>query len=98
LQALLTQAAGAPVEMESQLITFYAKNKGMLKELNKEQVDAFQTGLMPYVAEHDTSLFKMLRNTKELGEEVELRITELVTEFLKQIRVEHAEEDDVEVG
>ena len=98
LQALLTQPANSPISQEVQIICFFCKNEGILNGLDKDQVAEFQDGIPDRAAKEDSSLFTLMRSTKDLSEEVKTRITRLAQSFIKEIKSKKKEEDEVEVG
>lgn len=100
LQALLTQPANAPVSQEAQIICFYGKNEGLLNSLEKEQVVEFINGIIPFSQKIDSGLVSLIRQLKDLTDEIKMRMTKVIQEFVKEIkskRVADAEEA-VEVG
>jgi len=98
LQALLTQPASSPVAMEQQVLTFFAKNQGLLTDMNPEQVRAFQAGIMSFIEREDKGLTRLLRTEKKLTEELEARMKEVLERFMQEIRSMVDEDDEVEVG
>ncbi|MBI3306640.1 MAG: F0F1 ATP synthase subunit alpha [Candidatus Omnitrophica bacterium] len=98
LQALLTQPAGKPVTMELQVMTFFAKNEGLLNELNKDQVAEFQKNLKEFTTKHDPSLLPLIRELKDMTDEIKRRTKEVVQAFVADIKSREPKEDDVEVA
>ncbi len=99
LQALLTQPANSPVSQEVQIICFYAKNEGLLNGLEKDQVVEFQDGIYNFMDKVDSGLIKLMRSTKDLNDEIKMRITKGIQEFVKEIKGRRVEkEEEAEVG
>ncbi len=99
LQVLLTQPANKPVSMETQLLCFYAKNEGLIKELEKDQIEEFQNSISDYILKTDASVLKLMRDTKELNAEIKPRITKAIKDYVVLLRSKKVEvEDQVEVG
>lgn len=99
LQALLTQPAGKPVKLEVQIITFFGKNEGLLNELDKDQVAEFQSKLQSWVEQHDPSLMPLMRETKDLTDEIKRRMKEVVRSLVADIKSRAPiDEDEVEVA
>ncbi|MDD5670582.1 MAG: F0F1 ATP synthase subunit alpha, partial [Candidatus Omnitrophica bacterium] len=86
LQSLLTQPPNSPVGMECQIIIFYGKDKGLLKELeNEHQAQMFQKMLPDYIRDHDDRLIKLLRTRKTMDDEIQRRISDLVKKLVAEI-------------
>jgi len=100
LQTLLTQPANSPVSQEEQVMIFYAKDQGMLKELNKDQTSAFQSGLRDFVLKQDPGLFRLIRAERNITDEIAQRITQMVQAYLTALLAKGPDEAefDVEVG
>lgn len=100
LQALLTQAANHPVSQEQQVMIFFAKEKGLLRELNKEQTISFQSGLLEYVQQNDPGLLRLIRAERDITDEIAMRIVQVIEAFLQVIYKKSKEDSafDVEVG
>ena len=99
LQALLTQPAGCPVKMEVQIITFFSKNESILNELDKAQIQEFQTGIEAFCVKKDPTLFKLMREYRDVTDEIKRRIREVATAYVRDIKGRApVEEDEVEVA
>jgi len=98
LQALLTQPASSPVTLELQIMLFYAKNEQMFKDLLLPQVQEFLVEFEEYVRREDPELLALIRETKDLNDEIKSRISRIVHELLAIIRKKTKKEVvDVEV-
>jgi F-type H+-transporting ATPase subunit alpha len=99
LQALLTQPPNSPVPIEVQIMLFYAKESGILKGVEKEQLVQVQTGLLDFAQKTDPGLIKLMRTTKDLSDEIKQRMSDAVTAYVKVIKEKTVEEEtEVEVG
>jgi len=100
LQASLTQPAGCPVPIELQIMIFFAKEEKLTLEFEKkEEISAFLEGLYDYVSKQDPGLFPLIRERKELTEDIKLRMTAVLKDFVKVVRSKYAAVDeDLEVG
>ena len=86
LQALLTQPASSPVTLEIQIMLFYAKNEQMFKDLTLHQVQEFLAEFQEHVRREEPELLAMIRETKDLNDEIKSRISRLVHELLTIIK------------
>ncbi len=82
LQALLTQPASSPVPVEFQVMLFYAKNEQMFKDLTLAQVQEFLAEFQAHVQREEPELLTMIRETKDLNDEIKSRISRIVHELL----------------
>ena len=82
LQALLTQPASSPVTIEIQVMLFYAKNEQMFKDLTLSQVQEFLAGFETYVKKEDPELLTLIREIKDLNDEIRSRISRVIHEQL----------------
>ena len=86
LQALLTQPANSPVTLEIQIIMMYAKNEQMFKEFEVEQMRDFLVNFEAYARRTDESLFKLLRDKKDLTDEIKKRISRVVQDYVEIVK------------
>jgi len=99
LQSLLTQPPASPVPMEMQIMIFFAKNEKMLNEFEKkEQAEIFQKGLPEFTDKTDPTLRALIREKKEMTDEIKGRITAVCEAYVQIVLEETKEEDDVEEG
>ncbi len=86
LQALLIQPPNSPVSQEIQLLTFFGKMNNLLQDLNKDQVEAFQTGLLKFIMDKDPGLIKLIRTEKAITSDIQLRGRDALASFVEQIK------------
>ncbi len=99
LQALLTQPANNPVPLEVQIMCFFAKGENLLKDLEKDQINELQTGLWDYSNSNDSGLIKLIREKKDLTDEIKTRIRNVINAYVKEIKARTVVPvDEVEVG
>lgn len=99
LQSILTQPAGKPVSLEIQIIIFYAKDKGLLKKLEKEHADEFLKGIADYVDQTDPLLRTDIRNKKDLTDDLKARISKAAEAYVDIVIKKLAKPDEeAEVG
>lgn len=101
LQALLTQPAGAPVPLEIQIMLMYGKNEQLFKEFEVEEMQDFLKSFEAVAREADPSIFTLLREKKELTDEIKKRMTKVIQEYVAVIRKKHQKaeaESGVEVA
>lgn len=85
LSGLLMQAAGQPVSLETNIIMFYAKDVGALKPLEIEHVPEFLKGLDAYIDKTDPLLRSVIREKKELNEDIQERIKKLIVPYVDMV-------------
>jgi F-type H+/Na+-transporting ATPase subunit alpha len=99
LQTLLTQPANSPVNQETQIICFYAKNEGLLNGLERDEVSQFQDRVFDFAVKTDPGLIPLLRSKKDLTDEIKLRITKMVQDAINDIKSKRTSDaEEVEVG
>jgi F-type H+/Na+-transporting ATPase subunit alpha len=97
LQALLTQGAGEPVLIEIQIMSFFGKNEGLLKELDKNELVTFQKGLFDFTNQNDAGLLAYLRQLKDLNDELKDRMRKAIQKYVEHIKSQRVEViEDVE--
>ena len=86
LQALLTQSANKPVLLEIQIMSFFGKNEGLLKDLDKNELVEFQDGLYNFTMEHDSGLFSFMRSVKDLNDEIKARVKKVIQQYVELLK------------
>lgn len=86
LQALLTQPANSPVTIEIQIMLFYAKENQLFKDLEAPHVQEFIVGFEEYARKTDGSLFALIREKKELTDEIKKRMRHLLEGYVAIIK------------
>lgn len=92
LSALLMQAAGKPVSLETNIIIFYSKDIGILKALEPHHVPEFLNGIDAYVDKIDPLLRSEIRAKKDLDNDIKDRIKKIVEPYVGDVvkRVDEA--------
>ncbi|MGI6241048.1 MAG: F0F1 ATP synthase subunit alpha [Candidatus Omnitrophota bacterium] len=98
LQALLTQPANNPVSIEIQIMSFFAKENQLFKDLELPHMQEFLTGFEPYAKEADPSLFSLIREKQVLDDEVKKRMTRILEEYIGTLKKKFQVEDEEVVG
>ncbi len=93
LQSLLTQPPNKPVPQEMQLLIFYGKNEGLLKDLERPQVDEFQQGLFDFVTNTDPGLIRVIREERDMTEEIKNRGKAAIQAYVKDIKSRAVDEE-----
>ncbi len=85
LQETLTQLAGSPVPIETQIIIFFAKDAGILKRLEVEHVAPFLSKIDGFIEKSDASLKSDIRAKQVLDDYLKRRITKLMYAYVESI-------------
>ncbi len=85
LSALLMQAAGKPVSLETDIIIFFAKDIGLLKNLEVRHVPEFLNGIDSYVDQADPLLRNDIRTKKDLTDDLKQRIQKIMGTFVVRV-------------
>lgn len=86
LQALLTQPPNSPVSYEAQIMTFFGKSEGLLKDMERHQVVRFQNEILEFALKTDPGLLQMLREKRDLTDEIKVGMKKVIEAFVKIIR------------
>jgi len=78
---LLTQPQYQPMPMTDQIIAVFTGTYGMLDDLNVEEVNDFERGLLAYIKDSHRDLYRELEADKSLTKEREKRLKFLVDEY-----------------
>ncbi len=97
LQALLTQPANSPVQLEIQIMAFFAKEQNMFKDFELQHIQEFLQNFETYAKEHDAGLFTILRDKKELTEEIKKRMQIILEEYIALV-IKKFQKEDAESG
>jgi len=101
LSEILKQDKDSPVALEAQVIIFFAVKKKILYELTIPEVKEFQLKILDYTKEKNPELAKIIRERKEVDEEIDKGITEVLKMYVKEIeelRPKEEDEDDEQFG
>ncbi|HOW59965.1 MAG TPA: F0F1 ATP synthase subunit alpha [Candidatus Omnitrophota bacterium] len=86
LQAILTQPANSPVPIEIQIMLMYGKNEKMFNEFEAAHMQDFLVGFEEHAKKNDPTLFALIREKKELNDEIKKRITRVVQDYAAVIK------------
>ena len=86
LQAILTQPANSPVNLETQIMLFFAKNEQLFKDLEPPHVADFLIGFEEYARKADPSLYTLIREKKDLTDEIKKRMTRVLSDYALVIK------------
>ncbi len=98
LSEILKQEKDAPVPMEAEVVIFYALKKKVLHEMTIPEVKEFQLSIFDYAKTKDPDLITMLRAKRDLDEEIEKRMTDLLALYLKELQAKRPKEAEEEDG
>lgn len=94
LQALLTQPANNPISLEIQIMSFFAKENQLFKDLELSHMQEFLTGFEPYAKETDPSLFLLIREKQVLDDEIKKRMKRILEEYIGTLKKKFQIEDE----
>ncbi len=98
LQALLTQPPSAPVSQDVQVVAFLAKDKGLLKKFEtQEQAREFLGRVDEFFNKHDPSIFKRLRELKDLPKDLEADMLRVAGMLVDEVSAKQAAQAEAEV-
>ncbi len=83
LTEILKQSQYQPLSVEKQIVVIYAGTKGFLDDLELDQINSFESGLMTYIETRDPGILEGIRTEKQLTEELTTSIEQAITEFKK---------------
>jgi F-type H+-transporting ATPase subunit alpha len=78
---ILKQPQYAPVAMEHQVVVLYAANNGYLDSVAVEDIEKWETEFHAYMDAQGREVLKAIRETKELTEDTENQLKELLKNF-----------------
>ena len=80
---ILKQDQYQPVEVEHQVIIFYAAMNDFLGDIELKDIKRFQSEFVEYVNEKDYVVIKEIKDKKKITDELKVMIEEAITEFKK---------------
>ena len=78
---VLKQGKNSPVDVEKQVIIIYAVTNNYLKDIKVEDIREYESELFDYIDNSHPEILKSIRDTKDLTEENEKAIKEVLTDF-----------------
>ena len=80
---ILKQDQYQPVEVEQQVIIFYAAMNDFLGDIELKDIKRFQGELMDYINEKDYAVIKEIKDKKKITDELKVMIEDAINEFKK---------------
>lgn len=80
---ILKQSQYSPMHVTDQIMILYAVTKGYLEDVELKDIKRFESEFIDFIHNNYKDLFDDLTKTKELSSQIEDRIKEAITEFLK---------------
>lgn len=80
---ILKQSQYSPMHVTDQIMILYAVTKGYLEDVELKDIKRFESEFLDFIHNNYKDLFDDLTKTKELSSQIEDRIKEAITEFLK---------------
>ncbi|MDR0817328.1 MAG: F0F1 ATP synthase subunit alpha [Clostridiales Family XIII bacterium] len=84
LMEVIKQRQYSPVDVEHQVMIFYAAVGRYLDGLSPGSVDSFEAGLFPYIDAQYPEVGQTIRKTGELSEDAEEQLKRGIEEYLKE--------------
>ena len=81
LVEILKQDQYVPQSVERQIVVIFAANQGFLDSVDPSKMRSFEEELVGFIDRSHPDLFQMLREKKELTDDVKARLTAVLTEF-----------------
>jgi F-type H+-transporting ATPase subunit alpha len=81
---LLKQDQYCPMPVEDQVAVLFAGTRGFLDDIEIEKVRAFESGLVKFLRSSYANLLADIKDKKQLGPELEQRLTDAITDFKKR--------------
>jgi F-type H+-transporting ATPase subunit alpha len=93
LTELIKQPPSQPVPMEALAIILYAYSKMVLHEMTIEELNIFQRDAYDYFKKTDPDWMKMLREKRNMDDDMKKRCDEILAQYLKEIIAKRPKED-----
>jgi F-type H+-transporting ATPase subunit alpha len=84
LTELLKQAQFSPLGFEEQTCVIFAGTKGYLDSIPVKQVTEYEAELLSFLHQNHADLLKLIRDTKDLGDEAKSKLKAALDTFAKQ--------------
>lgn len=88
IREVLKQPQYKPLPVERQVVIIYALVKRMLLDIAIDKISSFQEGLFTYIENNEPDIFKEIREKKELSEELEKRVNDIIIRYKKTLGLE----------
>ncbi len=99
LSEILKQDKDSPMPLAAQVMILYALKKKLLYELTIPEVKEFQLSILDYAQKADPDFVAMLKEKRDLTEEIESRMTAILAQYVKEAQEKRPkDEEDEESG
>lgn len=78
IMEVLNQPQYEPMDIENQVLIFFALNEGYLEDIETSNISEFEDYLIQYVDTHAPEIKERIRKTGEISDEVEERLKEVI--------------------
>ncbi len=78
IMEVLKQPQYEPMDIENQVLIFFALNEGYLEDIETNRISDFEDYLIQYVDTHTPEIKERIRRTGELSDEIEERLREVI--------------------
>jgi len=85
---VLKQVQYAPMNVEDQILIFFAATGGFLDEIEVNQIGRFEKELISYMKANHPDILKTIASTGELSDEIKNRVAELVGTVTKNFEIQ----------
>ena len=84
LVEILKQPQYKPAPQEEQVLIIFAGVRGLLDDIDIEDIERFQIELIKFVKEQKTNIFKKLTHERSISQSLETEISSIIEDFKKQ--------------
>lgn len=84
INQLIIQNKNEPVPLEAQIVYLYALQKGILDTLSVIQVRQFKEGIVRFIKERYSGIFREIREKQDLTEELKKQLDTCLEEYFKE--------------
>ena len=90
LAEVLKQDQYEPLSVEKQIVTIFAGTQGLLDDLEIEETRPFEQGLYDFIETNRASLLEELGERRSLDEDLQKKLTDVITEYKARFKEERA--------
>lgn len=81
IQEVLKQPQYSPVNMEEQVVVFYALMNGLMEDIPVERIGEFQEDLLLFIDNNHPEVLQEIRDTRDLSEDLENKLKDTINKF-----------------
>lgn len=96
LMELLKQPLGRPFAMCEQVLTMVGANAGKFDDIPVKKIKAFQASMLDYFVHYEQDIIKELEDSRDLTEELKIRIVEVFDQFIPKWKAEEARSESAD--